>query len=163
MKRFADWLIARTSRRLPDFTIGNARRPYLLRWYLTERHRCGGGYLHNFRRSDDDSALHDHPWPSCSIILRGSYYEVMPAFPRLWPEDRTTIIRYRRAGDIVFRGAMTPHRVVLPEDDSGDPIECWSLFLVGPRLRDWGFWCPQGWRHWEEFVARRADGAGGCE
>ena len=28
----------------------------------------------------------------------------------------------------------------------------WSLFITGPKLRTWGFWCPKGWMHWEKFV-----------
>ncbi len=31
---------------------------------------------------------------------------------------------------------------------------CWTIFLFGPTVRDWGFHCPQrGWVHWREFTA----------
>ena len=30
-------------------------------------------YLHTIWCSDDDRALHDHPWPRCSIIVDGGY------------------------------------------------------------------------------------------
>ena len=46
----------------------------------------------------------------------------------------------------------------------------WSLFITGPVTREWGFHCPQGWRHWKDFTSYREvgeDGRGcigrGCE
>lgn len=28
-----------------------------------------------------------------------------------------------------------------------------TLFITGPRVREWGFWCPKiGWRHWRVFT-----------
>ena len=43
---------------------------------------------------------------------------------------------------------------------------CWTLFVTGPRYREWGFHCPQrGWVPWKEFTS--ADNSGeigrGCE
>jgi hypothetical protein len=29
----------------------------------------------------------------------------------------------------------------------------WTLFVTGPRVRSWGFWCAHGWRHWKTFTA----------
>ena len=96
-ERFAIGLIERNLPREPDFIIGGRDNPYLLRWYLTpwrRWHREGretptpwrrikgwfgfvlpSAYLHCFIRSDDDRALHDHPWFWCSILLRGRYVE----------------------------------------------------------------------------------------
>lgn len=28
-----------------------------------------------------------------------------------------------------------------------------SLFIAGPKVREWGFHCPNGWVHWREFTA----------
>jgi hypothetical protein len=28
-----------------------------------------------------------------------------------------------------------------------------TLFAGGPIVREWGFDCPQGWRHWKEFTS----------
>lgn len=75
MKRLANWLIERATRRPPDFVIGGAERPYLLRWWLIPRNPVFNVYLHQFMRSDDDRALHDHPWANCSVLLRGAYTE----------------------------------------------------------------------------------------
>jgi hypothetical protein len=72
LKRFADWLIARAQRRSPDFVIGGDERPYLLRWWVIPRNKVFNVYLHLFLRSDDDRALHDHPWANASMLLRGA-------------------------------------------------------------------------------------------
>ncbi len=34
-----------------------------------------------------------------------------------------------------------------------------TLFMTGPRRREWGFLCPQGWRPWYEFVDPVDEGA----
>lgn len=28
-----------------------------------------------------------------------------------------------------------------------------TLFITGPRIREWGFHCPKGWVHWKKFCA----------
>lgn len=141
----------RTFHRPPDFIIGGAENPYLLRWYVIPRNRWFNIYLHKLVRDDDDRALHDHPWWNLSIILKGSYYEVTPEAAGIW----------RRRGNVVLRSPTAAHRLFLP----GWEACCWTLFLTGPRIREWGFHCPQGWRHWKEFTAGdRGERVGrGCE
>ena len=43
----------------------------------------------------------------------------------------------------------------------------WSLFITGPVIREWGFHCPNGWRHWKQFTVRDEFGSyvdeKGCE
>ena len=62
---------------LKPFVIGEPEEPYLKRWFILPRNRWFNIYLHHFHRSDDDQALHDHPWASVSILLKGSYIEHM--------------------------------------------------------------------------------------
>lgn len=130
--------------RAPDLVIGGADNPYLRRWHLTPRGQGPAVYLHHFLRDDDDRALHDHPWDSIGIILRQGYTEVMP-------EGTAS----RVAGDVIFRPALHRHRVVLARDEAGKPIPAWTLFFVGQRVRDWGFWCP-GHGGSERFVPWQA-------
>ena len=139
-------------KREPDFIVGGKDDPYLLRWWIIPRNRFFNIYLHKFLRSDDDRALHDHMYVRCSIILKGAYIEHFSNKKR----------KYRKAGYIVFRKPTTAHRVQLLSEWTqflfGKPITkiykpCWTLFITGPRVREWGFHCPNGWRHWEEFTA----------
>lgn len=143
--------------RPPDFIIGG-NDPYLLRWWIVPRNRWCNVYLHQILRDDDDRALHDHPWWNVSIVLRGGYFEVTPTGS---PADTAaTRTRWRRPGSIVLRRATAAHRLALRND-----TPCWSLFLTGPNVRQWGFWCQRGWRHWKDFCATGDSGqvGRGCD
>lgn len=145
----ADVLIASVKGRQPDFVIGGHINPYLIRWWLRRESDAGSIYLHQILRDDDDRALHDHPWDSTSIILRGALREVLPDGERLL-----------RPGSITSRTAEDAHRLVIHEG----PV--WTLFITGARRREWGFHCPRGWRHWKEFTDPATNGATtgrGCE
>ncbi|MDN8617841.1 hypothetical protein [Variovorax ginsengisoli] len=153
------WLRNLGAARAPDFIIGGAEDPYLLRWWLIPRNRFFNVYLHCFKRSDDDRALHDHPWLfNCSWLLDGQYMEHTPAGQV-----------ERRAGALKFRWGPAPHRVelltvadsVASQPDNRRPIPCWTLFVTGPRVREWGFYCDRGWVHWKWFTAPGDKGAVG--
>jgi len=120
---------------------------YLFRWYLIPRNRFFNVYLHKFGRSDDDRALHDHPWHSVSILLKGSYVEHFDGESKI-----------RRAFSIFGRKATTAHRIEVVDG----PV--WTVFITGRNHRQWGFWCPQGWRHWTEFTDQTGSNVGrGCD
>ncbi len=141
--------------RAPDYVIGGMDRPYLLRWFLIPRNPLFNVYLHLFLRSDDDRALHDHPWMNCSILLSGNYVEHTIAQGGI---ERRQLLK---AGDWRFRWTgRIAHRVELVDDT------CWTLFITGPRYRKWGFHCSQqGWIPWERFTAKDDAGAigKGCD
>lgn len=123
--------------RAPDVVIGD---DYLRRWWVIPRNESVNVYLHDIRKSDDDRAPHDHPWANTSYLLFGSYIEHTPEGSFV-----------RRAGDVVTRPAEALHRLeVIPGERAV------SLFITGPKLRDWGFQCEHGWVHWEDFTS--ADG-----
>lgn len=170
----------------PHQIIGTAADPYLLRWFLTpwrlwkERakqnptqlnrikakiaHYLPSMYLHCIVRDDDDRALHDHPWLNISIVLAGAYREIVPdlakaSTPHMRVWDMPKITRLRRRGSFIFRRATAAHRLEVAEG----PV--WTLFIVGPKCREWGFHCSWGWRHWKEFVNPDNHGevGAGCE
>jgi hypothetical protein len=122
--------------RSPDFVIGDPDKPYLRRWWIIPRNEGCNVYLHEILRSDDDRALHDHPWENTSYLIDGGYLEITP--------DGEF---QRGPGDIVTRQATDSHRLIMP--DGGKAI---SLFMTGPKVRDWGFHCPNGWVHWRDFT-----------
>lgn len=162
-------IIDHFKRRPADFVIGGHERPYLLRWFVIPRNPVFNIYLHQFRRSDDDRALHDHPWLfNASWLLSGEYVEHTI-------EAGGLLVRTRRqAGQFKFRWGKAPHRVELlptsdfvrsqPENDT--PLPCWTIFITGPRVRQWGFYCMErGWIHWKRFTAANDPGAvgDGCD
>lgn len=148
----------------PDFIVGGSAKPYLQRWWILPRNRWFGIYLHKFERSDDDRALHDHPWRNVSILLTGSYIEEVPdfsemntPFTRIADLPRKRMLR-KRGRVLVRTRATASHRVELID---GKPV--WTLFITGPVNRDWGFHCDHGWIHWREFVGEDPGAIGkGC-
>lgn len=130
--------------REPDFIIGkdSPGGAYLKRWWVIPRNRWFNIYLHQILRDDDDRALHDHPWWNVSLILRGGYFECTPG-----PDHDRPCRRWRGAGSVTFRRARSAHRLEVHKRPA------WTLFITGPRLREWGFYCPKGWVLWKDFVS----------
>jgi hypothetical protein len=156
--RIARWIINRTQRREPDFIVGGPESPYLRRWWVIPRNRWFNVYLHQFLRDDDDRALHDHPWFWCSILLVGSYIEHTIAAGGVHKR------KLREAPSIKISGPWRAHRIELLPNTLRQP--CWTLFITGPRIRDWGFHCPeQGWIPWQRFTAPGDKGqmGAGCD
>jgi hypothetical protein len=129
------WWERLANRRPPDEYIGGRESPILLRWKLIPHNRFLNVYLHKFVSSDFCRSMHDHPWASLSVILRGRYTEYTPANLRSVASE----------GDIVWRWATHVHRIELPWG------ECWTLFMTGPKTREWGFHTPGGWVHWKQY------------
>lgn len=171
----------------PHQVIGDGS-PYLLRWYVIPRNPLLNIYVHKFLRSDDDRALHDHPWWFVSLVLRGGYVEVHEAdHGKTMALCRTSILDWGspfRSRMVAFRPATWRHRVVLPHElrqvqyadgtwsRETQMVEkpCWTLIVTGPKVREWGFWCkdtvPATFRSLgmptERFVHWRDWGEGGC-
>lgn len=130
----------------PDIVIGLERgEPYLTRWYIAPRNKHGNCYLHIQTRSDDDRALHDHPWQNMSVILAGGYDEVIgDAFG-----NELATVR-RQEGDVVQRDTTWTHRLIMPEWNTlGYTM---TLFTTGPKVRDWGFWVDRKFIPWQRFT-----------
>lgn len=135
--------------------------PYLTRWWLVDTQHRGRLYLHRFHRSDAD-VHHDHPWSFWSLILKGGYYEWTPS-PWICRDtpgcSEPEVARWYRPGRLLRRPATWRHRVEIPTDLRG---RVWSLVWTGPKVRDWGFWCPRGWIPFQEHNSRREATGEGC-
>lgn len=134
--------------RPPDFTVG---KDYLRRWYLIPRNPFFNVYYHCFTVSDDDRASHDHMYVNVSFLLEGAYKEYTEAG-----------MFEHKQGDLIGRKPTTLHRLELYQDLASVRGEeklqpCWTLFITGPRVREWGFKINGGWMHWEEYVAKYGD------
>lgn len=121
--------------------------PHNYRWHVIPRNPLINVYLHHFVASDE-TTMHDHPWISLSYLLSGSYVEHQPGY-----------LRRLVAGQLFARWPATPHRVELSHDGYDGP---WTLFITGPRVREWGFACPTGWIHWKAFVSEYGKVGAGC-
>lgn len=143
--------------REPDFIVGEASDPYLKRWWVIPRNPLFNIYLHDFCRSDDD-VLHDHPGAYASWILRSGYWE--DRFISQRHQQRGLFRTFKPEGAVIWRRAATAHRVVVQHEAiyascTPHPI---TLFFGGPKLRTWGFHCPQGWIPWQQYIASTSYG-----
>lgn len=96
-------------------------------------------FLHHLMRSDEDRALHDHPWSFITILLSGGYWE-----------HTTTERIWRRRFSVLYRPAEWQHRLELER-----PV--WTLVIKFRSRREWGFIMPTGWQRWNEYLTRWCD------
>lgn len=129
--------------RTPDFTIWRESVALIRRWYLKRRKEQGLNiYLHHMLAGDPDRDLHDHRSWNISIVLKGRYIEHC--------EDGS--LKVRTTGQVIFRRATALHRIELPVDNTGFPIPCWTIFILGPWYRNWGFMTTHGWVPHETYL-----------
>lgn len=176
--RLASWLFGRlvarvVTQRNADLVIGvnDPIGPYMYRWWLIPRNRVFNIYLHCFMRSDDDRALHDHPWFWCSFLLAGAYVEHTIKAGGIHAR------RLRGRGSLKFSSPRRAHRVELlreslPLANGGlyfsPPMPCWTIFFTGPVMRRWGFHCAgRGWVDYADFTdaknGKQGEIGAGCE
>ena len=130
------------------FDIGRRESPYMTRWTLWGKRFEGDTrvFLHRFHRSDSDT-LHDHPWLFTSLVLWPGYYEETPGGRRRWYGPLS----------LLRRPATWVHRVFIPKGRG-----CWTLVVAGKKTRKWGFHCAEGFKPFDQFLARAYAGLDPC-
>ena len=121
---YGRWLSVRRIHRLLP---GGERARYMTRIYLLPNNKLLNLYLHIWHGSDNfDEALHDHPWPSWSMLLRGRMIEHLPTGKRtlLW-------------GKVEYRSAEFQHAIEIPKQ----PYAPITIFATGSICRGWRFIC----------------------
>jgi hypothetical protein len=128
-----------------------SNEPYLERYYVFLKDRKWfpfNIFIHKFLKSDPDD-VHDHPWPYATIILKGGYYEWTPVFNSKG-DKLSEVCQWRGPGSFRVCGATSYHRIEL------DPsVECWTMFMPGPKKRDWGFLVNDQWVPHEQYIDQR--------
>jgi len=118
------------------------QEPYLERFYLFLKDRDTfpfNIFLHRFLKSDPDD-FHNHPWSFRTLILKGGYWEYTKD-GKFWRGP----FNYRYAPCDTF------HRIELDKDH---PC-CWTLFIPGRKIQDWGFQTEYGWVHHEKYLTNK--------
>lgn len=149
-----------TASRPPDFRIpvDPSVGVYMQRWWKIRRNWAFNIYYHIVHRSDDDTALHDHPWWSFSIVLEGGYYEHRIA------DGGTHSKTWYGPGSVLFRrSGSVAHRLELARDEDedtgfGSELSAKTIFVTGPVLRRWGFHHSSQWVDayaWDDFCTER--------
>jgi hypothetical protein len=129
--------------------------PYLERYYLFLKDRDRfpfNVFLHKFLKGDPDD-VHDHPWPYATLILKGGYYEWLPQFDNKGNKIAEMCV-WRGPGSFRVCRANSYHRIEL------DPsVTAWTLFMPGPKKRDWGFLVNNKWIQHEQYLKERYEQA----
>jgi hypothetical protein len=123
----------------PDLVLGT----YMSRWHVLPKNRWFNIYLHRFTDSDFDRALHDHPWWSWSILLKGFLGETYRRSPYDYKQ-----FRFIRRFLPYFRSKDHLHIMHLRSDVG------WTIFITGSKTKEWGFEYPHvgEWMHNREFL-----------
>lgn len=153
-KWFFNWLESSGRHRIIMDRTGT--RPYMHRYYLLFKDKINefdegpklpfNIMLHHIVLSDQDG-FHDHPWWYFTLILKGGYIEETPDG-----------IRWRGPGHFRISSPKSLHKLRLPNILHGDPADdgAWTLFIKGPKVREWGFIRPDGaWEYWRTYLQKR--------
>jgi hypothetical protein len=128
-----------------------SNEPYLERYYIFLKERKlfpFNIFLHKFLKSDPDD-VHDHPWPYATLIIKGGYWEWIPHFDTVGRKTGEYQV-WRGPGHFRVSKARSFHRIELDPD-----ITAWTLFMPGPKQREWGFMVRNQWIQWEEYLKQR--------
>lgn len=130
------------------FQVRKHNGPFLDRLRLIQTPYFGV-FLHRIHQPDVDRDPHDHPWVFWSLILSGAYTE------RVWSNGRRrSRIRHdvhsmefrRKRGSLHKMRLNRAHRIT--EIDG----QLWTLVITGRRKNDWGFWTPDGFIAWRDYL-----------
>lgn len=180
-RKLLQWHIAQTTARKYDVRVpGDMSIPaYMLRWWKIMRNAYFNIYLHNVLRSDDDTALHDHPWWNFSIVLQGGYYEhtilAGGIHRKVWFGPGQMQFRWHGAGAHrlqldTAKGQTGYDSDGISHTDDGMVLETYeprvehqelpatTIFITGPVLRRWGFHHTDGWvdaYDWDQYCRER--------
>lgn len=148
-------------RRRVIWSCDASKGPLLTRYFLIQT-RWFALYLHHLHASDEDRALHDHPWSFVTFLLSGGYFEhtpmpehdqqvcgcrdaswcpFNPAASKVTPH---TVRTWRRRFSLLWRPAEWQHRLELVKPT-------WTLVLRLRRRRQWGFITRSGWQDWISY------------
>jgi len=123
-----------------------SKEPYLIRYYYQNFRPYCRIVLHRILRSDVEG-LHDHPWPANTFILSGGYWE---SLQKKRSSNEVNKV-WRPAGHHGQFGANYYHRLELDHVKAGG--DTWTLFMMGPKEKDWGFLDKDGkWVQHEEYI-----------
>ena len=129
-----------------------SNEPLLTRYYLFLKDRDRfpfNVFLHKFHTGDPGD-VHDHPWSYATLILAGGYYEWVPEFNSK-KEMIGEFRHWRGTGHFRICKPTSYHRIELKEG-----VTPWTLFMPGPKKREWGFLVNNNWIHNESYLKEKA-------
>jgi len=148
--------------------IGPPGCPIFRRVTLWEARDGSKLLVHRFTPYADDRDVHDHPWGFTTVVLRGSYDDLVPC-ERCGGSGSSLPVRVGAAGDGSCPGCGGSGLVVGDHMRAGmirrrrarhrhrtrvGPKGCLTIVLTGRYERVWGFWRGGRWLPWREYERR---------
>jgi hypothetical protein len=149
IKAFLNWLDSIGRKRVIMDRADN--EPYFERYYVFLKDRTRfpfNVFIHKFLKSDPDD-VHDHPWPYATLILKGGYYEWVPQFDANGNMS-CEVRKWRGAGHFRICKPTSYHRIELKPG-----VTAWTMFMPGPKKREWGFLVKNKWIHNDTYLYDR--------
>lgn len=109
-------------------------------------------YLHHFLGDDWAIDPHDHPRRFTSIGLKGWYYEDVYGVQKWAGQDGQLVTVHKGTTKYTapwFRSFPATHIHRIRASECGN---CWTLVIVGPKRRAWGFIRDGVWTPFREYV-----------
>lgn len=142
MRHFGDWLMKHFASFLFDLgepeLIGNPDCPLMYRWTLLDLGWCKLS-VHYFLPNTIDVDPHDHPRSFVTFIVAGEYIDIEES-------GEEPVWELMRRGAVVYRQAQHLHRVHVSAGGA------WSIVVMGPLVRSWGFRRGKTWWPWKHYV-----------
>lgn len=112
--------------------------------------------VHYFPPNVEDRDPHDHPRGFWTLVLRGRYLDLVPCETcgGHGYHDCECMGEGMRVGDVMTPGMVRyrpPEHVHITQ--SG-PRGAWTIVLMGPAARAWGFWREGTWWAWRKYEER---------
>lgn len=134
--------------------IGQEACPLMMRWEFLDV-----GFLkamiHYFPAEVSDRDPYDHPRPFVTLVLRGNYrdesWERIAGGYDAYTTQIGRVVKERlHAGSFRYRPAEHLHIV------ETDAVGCWTLVVMGPIVREWGFvrLASGSWWPWGKYVQK---------
>lgn len=134
--------------------IGQEECPMMLRWEFLST-RFLKAMVHYFPAEVSDRDPHDHPRPFVTFVLRGNYRDESWRPAGEYPgtvAEAMGIPKCERVHAGAFRYRPAKHLHIVETDEVG----CWTLVVMGPIVREWGFvrLTTGLWWEWGKYIQR---------
>lgn len=136
----------------PSLVAGGLTDPFMLRWpvwHWGERFKV---FLNLTLRNDDEGCLHDHPQWNATVPITPGLREMRGApngeIVEVTLPDGDAVEREihipvsvvdLKPRKVYLRKPTDTHRIIVGDDDYRPERGFWTLFMTGPRVREWGF------------------------
>lgn len=152
-------------------SIGLPECPLMHRWTV----HAGARFkllIHHFLPEVEDPDVHDHPRGFVTIVLWGSYDDMVPCDnkgcsdgyllggwmggtpQRPYPDICPRCDRGKRVGEHMRAGMIRRRKAEHAHSTRTGRRGCWTVCIMGRETRPWGFWREGVWWSFRDYAER---------